>query len=509
MRKVFLVLGLTLFSGSSAWAIPQTLNFQGYLKESGSPVTGTRDMTFSLYAAPSGGSSLFSEAHTGASAVTVSTGVFNATIGDLTSGGIPLNLFDGSDRYVEVAVGATTLPRQKITSVGNAFFAATAATLTPGAQISSAVFTATGSTQYSLQTSSGINVQNGGVTAPFFSGTFVGNGAGLTGLTGTDSSKVARTGDTMTGQLTLSGSTLTVTGNAFSVGGTTFSVSGSSVGIRTTSPQAALDVNGNAQFGNGATKSTFTTTGALNLAANATLNLSGASGNIATQSSVTASAFFGDGSHLINVPSTLGSLPTRQVFTTSGSGTYYTPANVRQLRIRMVGGGGGGGGQGASCTPSGNGGITSFNSIVSTGGGRGLDNLNAYAQGGIGGTGGTGTASFRIGGGGGDTGGVGVSADCGGLGGNSALGGGAAARAYNAATNGFAGGVNSGGGGSGGEVVGYCGGGGGGGEYAEIIISNPAGTYSYTVGNGGAGGVCANANGGAGGSGIIIVDEFY
>lgn len=242
-RKPFLVLGLALFSGSTAWAIPQTLNFQGFLKESGSPVTATRDMTFNIYNVQSGGSSLFTEAHTGANTVTVSTGVFNAIIGDLTSGGIPLSVFDGGVKYVEVSVGATTLPRQKITSVGNAFFAATASALTSNAaiQISSAVLTATGPAQYSLQTSSGINVQAGGVTAPFFSGSFVGSGAGLTGLSGTDSSKVAKAGDAMTGPLTmLSGSTITVTGNAFSVGGLTLVVAGGNVGIGTANPSSPL-----------------------------------------------------------------------------------------------------------------------------------------------------------------------------------------------------------------------------------------------------------------------------
>ena len=43
-------------------------------------------------------------------------------------------------------------------------------------------FTATGNTQYSLQTSSGINVAAGGVTALFFSGAHYGDGSKLTGV---------------------------------------------------------------------------------------------------------------------------------------------------------------------------------------------------------------------------------------------------------------------------------------------------------------------------------------
>jgi hypothetical protein len=49
-------------------------------------------------------------------------------------------------------------------------------------------------------------------------------------------SSVRLSGDTMTGQLTLAGSTLTVTGNAFSVGGSTLAVRNGNVGIGTAAP---------------------------------------------------------------------------------------------------------------------------------------------------------------------------------------------------------------------------------------------------------------------------------
>ncbi|MEK7721808.1 MAG: hypothetical protein AAB359_05410, partial [Elusimicrobiota bacterium] len=51
-------------------------------------------------------------------------------------------------------------------------------TLTGGITASSGTFTQTGDTLYSLQTSSGINVMAGGVTAPYFAG----SGAGLSGV---------------------------------------------------------------------------------------------------------------------------------------------------------------------------------------------------------------------------------------------------------------------------------------------------------------------------------------
>ena len=51
----------------------------------------------------------------------------------------------------------------------------------------------------------------------------------------------------------------------FTVDGSTVYVSGGRVGIRTTSPATSLDVNGDAQFGTGTAKSTFTAAGLLKL----------------------------------------------------------------------------------------------------------------------------------------------------------------------------------------------------------------------------------------------------
>jgi hypothetical protein len=71
---------------------------------------------------------------------------------------------------------------------------------------------------------------------------YYGNGSGLTGVT--DPGAVRRAGDTMTGQLTLNGSTLTVTGNSFSVTGANFMVSAAgNVGVGVISPGSRLQVN--------------------------------------------------------------------------------------------------------------------------------------------------------------------------------------------------------------------------------------------------------------------------
>ena len=118
---------------------------------------------------------------------------------------------------------------------------------------------------------------------------------------------VFKAGDTMTGLL--NGTSIYLT---------------NAMGIGTTDPLAKLDVNGNAQFGSGATKSTFSATGDLNLASNGDLTLTGPTAFITSGSSINASAFFGNGAGLTGVTgfvatSTGTALPSTQATTvTSG-----------------------------------------------------------------------------------------------------------------------------------------------------------------------------------------------
>lgn len=124
-KNIPLVLGLALLVAPMAWGIPQVLNFQGRLSESGLPASGSRTMTFGVFQAASGGAPLFTETR----AVAVSTGIFNVLIGETTPGGIPVNVFDGADKFIEVQVGAQTLPRQRIASVAYAFRSQSAASV--------------------------------------------------------------------------------------------------------------------------------------------------------------------------------------------------------------------------------------------------------------------------------------------------------------------------------------------------------------------------------------------
>jgi hypothetical protein len=210
------------------------------------------------------------------------------------------------------------------------------------------------------------------------------------------------------------------------------------------------------------------------------------------------------------VPATLA---TKQVLTSGTSLTYTTPANCRQLFIRMVGGGGSGGGSSGQSSGS-TGGTTTFSTINAIGGGGGgVGSSASGGPGGAGGTGGTGSgvSTVRIAGGDGSpSSGSVLSAQainhCGGSGGNSPFGGGGAGANIASPS---AGKTNSGGGGGGNGASNSSstlagGGGGGAGEYVEFYLNAPAASYTYTVGAAG-----AAVSAAAGGSGIIIVEERY
>lgn len=209
--------------------------------------------------------------------------------------------------------------------------------------------------------------------------------------------------------------------------------------------------------------------------------------------------------------------PTTQNLTSGTGATYTTPAGVKWIKIRAIGGGGGGGGTGSTLSPTGaTGGTTTFNSVNAVGGSGGTGVGAALGTvGGAGGTGGTGTATRRSPGSAGQanspnastaTGGPGGASLFGGLGTNT--GGGSASVGGSAAAN-----SGSGGNGATGTAGATNGGAGGGaGEYYELIIVNPSATYTYTIGGGGAGGIGTGSNiatGGAGGSGFITVEEHY
>jgi hypothetical protein len=207
--------------------------------------------------------------------------------------------------------------------------------------------------------------------------------------------------------------------------------------------------------------------------------------------------------------------PTIQRFT-SGSGTYNAPANVKYIKVRMVGGGGGGQGSVTSAwaAAGGNGSSTTFGAILTAPGGSG-GNIN-IANGGSAPTislPAITIASFAgMNGFSGQAKAAGVDLSSGAGGATPFSGAGAAAVG---GIVGFSAIANSGSGGSGAGMpvgsAGSMGQGGGAGSYIEALIQNPSLTYSYSIGTGGAGGAAGSGGsaGGAGGDGIIIVEEYY
>jgi hypothetical protein len=203
----------------------------------------------------------------------------------------------------------------------------------------------------------------------------------------------------------------------------------------------------------------------------------------------------------------LTSIPHTVTVYTSGSGTYTTPANVKAIWVRAVGGGGGGASNGASGQNSGSGGgTTTFGSLSASGGGGAF-----YTAAGGSGSGGDINSAGSSTGVPGNTS-PSVTQGFGGFGGSSVLGGGGTG-GTNGGNAGNAGGSYGGGGGGAGTNSTYIAmAGGGGGGYTEKMINSPSATYSYAVGAGGAGGTGGGTGGGVGGAGaagVIIITEYY
>ncbi len=248
------LLALTFFTAAAAYAAaPQKINYQGYYRESGVPYSGTRTMSFKLTDA-AGAANYW---NSGNLSVAVSTGIFHVALE-------PVAVDWGNiTPYLEVTINSQTLsPREAITSVAYALYASSAQTVIDGAITDAKL--ATGISASKLAGTIGnARLDNSSVTLqgndfngnsqlvqltalgklPAVDGSLLTN---MSGISATDSTKVAKTGDTMTGQLTLSNSsTFTVTGGAFSVGGSILAVADGNVGIGAASPATKLTVSSN------------------------------------------------------------------------------------------------------------------------------------------------------------------------------------------------------------------------------------------------------------------------
>jgi len=105
------VAAAALFGAARAEAaIGWEITYQGELKDGGTPVNGTADLSFKLFTA--------GNVQVGPTVVkddvVVTNGVFTTQV-DFTNGGVVPGIFDGNERFIEVTVNGTTLaPKQRL-----------------------------------------------------------------------------------------------------------------------------------------------------------------------------------------------------------------------------------------------------------------------------------------------------------------------------------------------------------------------------------------------------------
>lgn len=110
-----------LLSQSSQSYTSGNLSYQGTLTNSmGNPLTGSYEMTFSLYNSMDGSSWLWQEVRSEGNAVPVQDGLFNVMLGSLTP--IPVSVWEESELYLGVKIGSDVemTPREKLNVVPRA-----------------------------------------------------------------------------------------------------------------------------------------------------------------------------------------------------------------------------------------------------------------------------------------------------------------------------------------------------------------------------------------------------
>jgi hypothetical protein len=118
MQRHILTLVLIVMTASIAFAVPQQINYQGYLTATdGSPMDTTVAMTFKLYTDSTEGSLLWTEIRP---SVTITDGLFDVRLGEFSAFE---DQFNNPQVWLGITVGNNSemTPRSRIISVGYAF----------------------------------------------------------------------------------------------------------------------------------------------------------------------------------------------------------------------------------------------------------------------------------------------------------------------------------------------------------------------------------------------------
>ena len=329
ISQLLVALILVFAAVSTRAGTPQKINYQGYIKQNGVPVNTSVGMTFTLFDAAAAGAQLCAESAT----VPVNHGRFNYLIGT----GCDISTIDwhGKTVYLEIAVAGNTLsPREQIVS---AVYSLSNDKGTPDTTFTLDKDNTAAGNDQSLMFNRGSSAANDamltwdeandrflllmqpGIYASLSLGIasatkYYGDGSSLTGISSTDSSKVAKTGDTMSGALIVNNN-ITATGTiaAASLSGngaaiTSIDANNISAGtLSDTRYSAYADLTAETKIGTGAAqvsagnhahtayvaKTGDTMSGALNV-----------NNNITATGTVTANAFVGNGVGITGITST-------------------------------------------------------------------------------------------------------------------------------------------------------------------------------------------------------------
>ncbi|HHE38329.1 MAG TPA: hypothetical protein ENL20_07125, partial [Candidatus Cloacimonetes bacterium] len=224
LKKSMISLIVLSFTAILFCQIPQTINFQGALKDAnGQPVNDSKYMEFRIYDVLTGGTALWSESH---SAVTISGGIFSVELGSTAS--FPAGIFSNPNLYITYILGGESnemTPRRKIQSVPYSFVSGE----------SYLAYSADNAANLSGVPLTGLVQQdslgNAGINGTMTANAFVGDGSALTGITSIyDTTFIHSTGpDTMTANT--NGATFTIK-NANPSNGDAIKINGGYQGVR-------------------------------------------------------------------------------------------------------------------------------------------------------------------------------------------------------------------------------------------------------------------------------------